>query len=199
MNASTPDAPVSSPLLRREDLRGTPLEQFEFWLQQAARSAVAQPLAMSLATVGGDGRPLVRTVLLKYFDSEGFVFFTDVGSRKVRQMSENPQVSLLFPWIELNRQVVVSGRAGKLGTFEAVKCFLLGEQGGVTASAAVEMQLEELRQRLGSGVPLLAPSWVGYRVQPDSVEFFQGRGAREHDRFLYARGPDGGWTIQALD
>ena len=195
----TLNAPTSRPLLRREDLRDDPYEQFTDWLEQAARGAVSQPLASMLATVGADGRPLARTVLLKFYDARGFVFFTHLGSRKVRQMAENPHVSLLFPWLALNRQVNITGRAEKLGAFEAVKCFLLGENNGVTARAAVEMQLEELKNRLGAGVLPFGAAWGGYRVVPDTLEFFQGRGPREHDRFIYRRSEYGSWGIEPLD
>jgi pyridoxamine 5'-phosphate oxidase len=190
---------ASRPLLRREHLHDDPIAQFAQWLEDTARGPATQPLAASLATVGADGRPLARTVLLKFYDPKGFVFFTHLGSRKVRQMSENPHVSLLFPWLAQNRQVNVTGCAEKLGAFEAVKCFLLGENNGVTARAAVEMQLEELRHRLGAGVLPMGASWGGYRVVPESVEFFQGRGPREHDRFLYTRIDGGRWEIVPLD
>ena len=199
MNPLTLKAAASTPVLRREDLHEDPVGQFAAWLEQAARGAVAQPLAAMLATAGADGRPLARTVLLKFYDADGFVFFTHLGSRKVRQMSENPQVSLLFPWLAQNRQVNVTGRAEKLGAIEAVKCFLLGENNGVTARAAVEMQLEELKHRLGAGVLPMGASWGGYRVVPDTLEFFQGRGPREHDRFLYTRRAGGLWEISPLD
>lgn len=175
------------------------MEQFAVWLDQAARGGVPQPLAATLATAGADGRPLARTVLLKFFDAEGFVFFTHLGSRKARQISENPHVSLLFPWLALNRQVNVTGCAARLGAFEAMKCFLLGENNGVTARAAVEMQLAELQRRLGAGVPPLGASWGGYRIMPDTLEFFQGRGPREHDRFLYRRKGRDEWEIVLLD
>ncbi|MBI5801268.1 MAG: pyridoxal 5'-phosphate synthase [Verrucomicrobia bacterium] len=187
--------------LRREDFCDDPIAQFARWLEDAARGAVTQPLAGSLATVGADGRPRSRTVLLKFFNAEGFVFFTHLGSRKVRQMAANPNVSLLFPWLALNRQVNITGRAEKLGAFEAVKCFLLGENNGVTAHAAVEMQLAELVKRLGAEADLLATgaSWGGYRIAPETLEFFQGHGPRQHDRFLYTRAADGSWSMEPLD
>src|SRR5512144_818679 len=93
--------------LRREDLRGDPLEQFALWMKEACESALIEPNAMSLATVGRDGRPTLRTVLLKAFDERGFVFYTNLESRKTRQISENPNVSLLFPWLALHRQVAI--------------------------------------------------------------------------------------------
>jgi pyridoxamine 5'-phosphate oxidase len=189
----------ASRVLRREDLHDDPLEQFTFWLKQAAIGPVPQPLALSLATAGADGRPLVRTVLLKYYDEEGFVFFTHLGSRKVRQMAENAQVSMLFPWLALSRQVIIAGRAERLGALDAVKCFLLGENNGVTAKAAVAMQLDEIKRRLAGGTQPFAASWGGFRIKPDSFEFWQGRGERDHDRFLYSRCPESEWKIDALE
>ncbi len=199
-NDDDDDLIQSQPLLRREDLHDDPIAQFTRWIDTAACSPVSQPLAATLATVTADGRTLARTVLLKFCDTNGFVFFTHLGSRKVQQMKENPHVSLLFPWLAQNRQVNVTGRAERLGGFDAVKCFLLGENNGVTARAAVEMQLEELKHRLGAGVLPLGASWGGYRIVSESVEFFQGRGLREHDRFLYTRvGQSRSWEIAPLD
>lgn len=196
---TTQTLPLSRPLLRREDLPDDPITQFNAWLEQAARGPVSQPLAATLASVGADGRPLARTVLLKYFDAAGFVFFTHLGSRKVRQMTENPHVSLLFPWLAQSRQVNVTGHTARLGALDAVKCFLLGENNGVTARAAVEMQLNELKRRLGALELPMGASWGGYRISPDTIEFFQGRGPREHDRFLYRRRQDDAWEIEALE
>lgn len=196
---TTPTPPFSGPLLRREDLHADPLTQFGQWLDAVASATASQPLAATLATVGQDGRPLARTVLLKYFDKNGFVFFTHLGSRKVRQMTENPHVSLLFPWLALNRQVNITGCAERLGAIAAVKCFLLGQNNGVTTRAAVEMQLAELKRRLGEGVLPMGSTWGGYRIVPESVEFFQGRGPHEHDRFLYVRNEGAGWAIKQLE
>ena len=190
---------ISQPLLRREDLNDEPIEQFTTWLNEAARGAVPQPLAATLATATANGQPLARTVLLKFYDAEGFVFFTDLGSRKVQHISENPQVSLLFPWLALNRQVNITGHAKKLGAIEAVKCFLLGQNNGVSARTAIEMQLAALSRSLGEGVLPMGPSWGGFRVVPETIEFFQGRGPREHDRFLFVRRADGSWEIEALE
>lgn len=191
--------PVPNPVLRRENLCADPYPQLVTWLDEAARSPVQQPLAATLTTVGREDGPLARTVLIKYHDAQGLVFFTHLRSRKVRQMTENPRVSLLFPWLAQNRQVGITGRAERLGGLAAVKCFLLGQQSGVTARAAVEMQLAELTRRLGAGVLPLGASWGGYRVVPDSVEFFQGYGPLQHDRFLYVRKEPDGWTIEQLD
>jgi len=190
---------ASQPLLRREDLNDDPIAQFTTWFRQAANGPVPQPLAATLATADADGRPLARTVLLKFYDAEGFVFFTHLGSRKVQHISENPQVSLLFPWLALSRQVNIAGRAEKLGAIEAVKCFLLGQNNGVSARAAIEMQLAALSRSLGEGVLPMGASWGGFRVVPETIEFFQGRGPNLHDRFLYVRGEDGEWEIESLE
>lgn len=189
----------SAARLCREDLHDDPYPQFVAWLDEAARSPVQQPLAATLTTVGREDGPLARTVLIKYHDARGLVFFTDLQSRKVRQMTENPQVSLLFPWLAQNRQVGITGRAERLGGLAAVKCFLLGQHSGVTARVAVEMQLAELTRRFGTGVLPLGASWGGYRVVPDSMEFFQGYGPLQHDRFLYVRKEPDDWEIEPLD
>ena len=186
-------------LLSPAELHSDPISQFAAWLAAASRAGGGQPLAASLATAGSDGRPLARMVLLKFFDPRGFVFFTHLGSRKARQMAENPWVSLLFPWLAQDRQVNVTGRADRLDAVEAVRCFQLGQGGGVTALAAVEMPLAELQQRLGVGVPPTDAVWAGYRIVPDSVELYQGHGGREHQRFLYTRDPVGGWRIDTLE
>jgi pyridoxamine 5'-phosphate oxidase len=194
-------SPTPEPL-RPEHLAPHPIAQFKLWLEEAANGGVSQPLAATLATVGHDGQPLARTVLLKFVDEAGPVFFTHLGSRKVRQMAENPRASLLFPWLVQQRQVGFAGTARRLGTFEALKCFLMGESGGVSARAAVEMQLAELKRKLGTdgktpALPL-GPAWGGFRIEPESVEFFQGRGGREHDRYLYRRETAGGWGCEPL-
>ena len=153
---------------------------------------------MSLATVTDQGIPMVRTVLLKCYDEDGFVFFTEVNSRKVQQIASNPAASLLFPWLPLNRQVIVTGKAEKLGTLATVKCILMGENNGATSRAALEFQLAEIKFRIAAGSFSLAPSFCAFRISPETIEFWQGRGPREHDRFLYSRSQSGGWTISAL-
>jgi pyridoxamine 5'-phosphate oxidase len=110
--------------LRREDLNPDPIAQFELWLEEASAAKTIEPTAMSLATVGLNGSPRVRTVLLKGLDARGFVFFTNLESRKARQIAENPNVSLLFPWLAMERQVIVTGQASKLSTAESFKYFV---------------------------------------------------------------------------
>jgi pyridoxamine 5'-phosphate oxidase len=153
---------------------------------------------------------LLRTVLLKYFDHRGFVFFTNYESRKARQIAENPNVSLLFPWITLERQVVVQGRAEKIPTAESLKYFTsrpresqlgawVSNQSSVISSRKLLLgKLAEIREKFSHGEIPLPSFWGGFRVVPESIEFWQGGSARLHDRFLYRRGEADGWSIERL-
>lgn len=184
--------------LRRSDLCSDPVEQFRRWFQQASQAELLEPNAMVLGTTDGL-RPSSRTVLLKAFDQHGFVFFTNYGSRKAREITSQPQVSLLFPWYGLERQVAVLGPAERITTAESLAYFIsrpfgsrlgawVSQQSSVIPSRAIlEQQWEELKRRFaGTEVPLPA-GWGGVRVQPQEVEFWQGREHRLHDRFRYRR------------
>jgi pyridoxamine 5'-phosphate oxidase len=196
--------------LRREDLHADPIAQFEKWLGEAAREQIVEPNAMSLATVGSDGRPLVRTVLLKALDVRGFVFFTNLESRKARQIAENPHVSLLFPWLPLERQVIVTGVAAKLSAGESLKYFLTrphdsqlaawaSRQSRVVSSRKLlEIEWEHLKAKFKAGKVPLPSFWGGFRVKPETIEFWQGGPIRLHDRFQYSRQADDGWVIERL-
>ena len=196
--------------LRREDLKENPIEQFEFWLGQACQAGVTEPTAMSLATAGADGRPLLRTVLLKGLDHPGFIFFTNLESRKARQIQENPSVSLLFQWLPLERQVIVTGSAAKISVAESLKYFATRPRGSQLAAWAsrqssvissrrvLEMEWEHLKQKFGAGQIPLPSFWGGYRVTPQTIEFWQGGHDRLHDRFEYRRQSDGPWQIERL-
>jgi pyridoxamine 5'-phosphate oxidase len=196
--------------LRREDLKDDPIEQFQLWLEEACRAGVTEPTAMSLATASGDGRPLLRTVLLKGLDNRGFVFFTNLESRKARQIRENPSVSLLFPWLLLERQVIVTGYAAKISVAESLKYFVSRPRGSQLAAWAskqssvissrqvLEMEWEHLKQKFGAGQIPLPSFWGGYRVRPQTIEFWQGGHDRLHDRFEYTRQPDDSWQIERL-
>ncbi len=196
--------------LRREVLQPGPMEQFSLWMEEAVGAKLLEPTAMSLATTGADGFPLVRTVLLKGLDARGFVFFTNLESRKARQIDENSAVSLLFPWLALERQVIVRGRAERLPSPDALQYFAsrpresqlaawASRQSSAIASRAVlEAELEKLKARFGEGDIPLPPFWGGYRVKPETVEFWQGGSHRLHDRFEYTRQPDGSWIIERL-
>ena len=195
--------------LHRSDLDANPLKQFTLWFQQAIELQVHEPNAMTLATVDAQGRPLQRTVLLKYFDQQGFVFFTNYESRKARQIAQNPHVCLLFPWITLERQVIIQGRAEKISTAESLKYFTsrpresqlgawVSQQSSVISSRKLLMQkLQEIGDKFKHGEIPLPSFWGGFRVVPETMEFWQGGPARIHDRFLYTRSEDQ-WSIERL-
>lgn len=196
--------------LEKEQLHSDPVEQFRLWFQEAIEADLLEPNAMSLATAGTDGRPGLRTVLLKAFDTRGFVFFTNYKSRKARQISENPQATLLFPWLPLERQVIISGPVQRISTAESFAYFAsrpFGSRIGawvsmqskiISSRKLLEMKLEELKQKFADGEVPLPDFWGGYRVEPESFEFWQGSPNRLHDRFVYSKDPEGRWEIHRL-
>lgn len=198
--------------LTRQDLEANPFDQFAQWFQQACEAELLEPNAMVVSTVDAEGRPYQRTVLLKYFDRDGLVFFTNYGSRKAQQIEHNPQVSLLFPWYGLERQLIISGRAEKISTAESFKYFSSRPRGSqlgawvsqqsriISSRQLLELQFEKMREKfLNREIPL-PDFWGGYRVRPTQFEFWQGRPNRLHDRFLYQRQSqqESGWEIQRL-
>ena len=195
--------------LKSEDLAKSPLEQFETWFKQAMEADIPDASAMTLATVSSEGKPSQRTVLLKLFDEKGFVFFTNYSSLKSQQIDQNPNVSLLFPWTELERQIEISGTAEKISTAESLKYFLSrprGSQLGAWASAQsspinsrqiLELQLQKIKNKFTQGEVPLPDFWGGYRVIPETIEFWQGGAKRLHDRFEYTK-IDNIWTINRL-
>lgn len=195
--------------LNRADLNESPFKQFEKWFVQATKADIADPSAMSLATVSANGKPTQRTVLLKLFDEKGFVFFTNYHSQKSKQMGENENVSLLFPWTELERQIEINGKAERISTAESLKYFLSrpkGSQLGAWASAQsspirsrqiLESQLTKMKNKFTKGEIPLPDFWGGYRVVPETIEFWQGGVNRLHDRFEYSRANQN-WDIARL-
>lgn len=195
--------------LRREELNPNPIAQFSEWFGQATELGVHEPNALTLATVDETGMPFQRTVLLKYYDPNGFVFFTNYSSRKSAQIASNPKVSLLLPWITLERQVIVQGTAQKISTAESLKYFAsrpresqigawVSNQSEVITSRKFLMQkLTEVREKFQLGEIPLPSFWGGYRVVPETIEFWQGGPARLHDRFLYRR-ENNDWNIERL-
>jgi pyridoxamine 5'-phosphate oxidase len=196
--------------LRRHDLAENPLLQFQLWMQQAVKAEVPEPTAMSIATVDKSGQPSLRTVLLKAVDDRGFVFCTNYDSRKGRELALNSNTALLFFWKELERQVSIRGWTRKCNAEESDTYFKVrpvGSQLGAWASqqssvvenrAVLGKKFEELeKQYAGRQIPL-PPNWGGYLVVPDTIEFWQGRVNRLHDRFLYTRQPDSSWNIARL-
>lgn len=195
--------------LDREQLDSDPVRQFEHWFNDAREAGILEPNAMSLATTGGDLQPDLRTVLLKYFDQQGFVFYTNYGSRKAAELEENPKGALLFPWIGLNRQVIVQGEVTRVSKAESLRYFAsrprgsqlgawVSEQSRVISSRGMlEQKVAEIKRKFGDREVPLPSFWGGYRVVPHRIEFWQGRPSRLHDRFEYLRSHDG-WTIQRL-
>jgi pyridoxamine 5'-phosphate oxidase len=198
--------------LDETNLAPTPMAQFGRWFEEAAlQELVYEPNAMVVSTADADGRPSSRTVLLKHYDDQGFVFYTNYGSRKSRELGANPYVSLLFPWHPMARQVLVTGTARRTGRDETAAYFRTrphGSQLGAWAStqstvipsrAELESSYEELAARYPEGeqVPV-PPHWGGFRIAPQTVEFWQGRENRLHDRLRYTAEPSGSWRLDRL-
>jgi pyridoxamine 5'-phosphate oxidase len=196
--------------LRRSDLNPDPIKQFATWFTTAIETGIRDVNAMSLATAGQDAKPSVRIVLLKSFDQDGFVFFTNYESEKGKQLEANPYAALGFYWIELDRQIRISGKVDKTSRKESQTYFHsrpVGSQLSAWASRqsavldgrrVLDARMEEMNERFaGKRVPL-PPHWGGYRLKPDNMEFWQGRSNRLHDRFRYTRQSDGSWLIERL-
>ena len=189
------------------DLKINPIEQFSLWFSQAIEANIIEPSAMSLAT--SDDYIGIRTVLLKYFDDKGFVFFTNYESKKSKQIQNNPQAALLFPWLALERQVKIIGSVEKITKLESLKYFSsrpkdsqLGawssQQSSKISSRAILIdQFAVMKKKFANGEIPLPEFWGGYRVVPESIEFWQGRESRLHDRLIYER-KDEEWVISRL-
>ena len=195
--------------LTREHLNSDPVLEFEAWFKKA-NEAESLPNAMSLATVCKSGEPMVRTVLLKWFDENGFVFFTNYKSRKADQISDNPNIAMLFNWVALERQVSINGVAEKVDTSESLKYFLSRPRGSqlgswvsdqrsvLTSRKILEMKLQKLKRKFAKKNVPLPDFWGGYRIKPKSFEFWQGRPNRLHDRFIYSKLSNEIWEIDRI-
>ncbi|GAB5381730.1 MAG: pyridoxamine 5'-phosphate oxidase [Aliiglaciecola sp.] len=203
--------------LHREDLCANPIEQFQSWLKQTIDAGIPDPTAMTIATVSPDGQPSQRIVLLKDVDAKGFVFYTNLSSRKAQELDRNSKISLHFPWHFLERQVKVCGVATQLSTSEVAKYFLSRPKESQIAAWASKQskpistrqmllsKFEEVKQKFSSGEVPIPKFWGGYRIVPHEIEFWQGGEHRLHNRFSYTRnlaepylGEDQTWQIQRL-
>jgi len=192
-----------------ESVDSSPINQFRKWFDEAIESEILEPNAMVVGTVDNNNQPTQRTVLLKAFDNRGLVFYTNYESRKAVQIDGNPRVSLLFPWYGLERQVAITGVAEKISKAESLAYFAsrpfgsrlgawVSQQSSVITSRSIlEMKLEEMKRKFKEGKIPLPDFWGGFRVVPDSFEFWQGRPNRLHDRIYYKKDNDD-WVISRM-
>ncbi|MGJ0316564.1 pyridoxamine 5'-phosphate oxidase [Aliarcobacter cryaerophilus] len=193
-----------------KDLNKNPFKQFEVWFNDALNENLLEPNAFSLATVGFDMMPSIRTVLLKYFDNEGFVFFTNYESKKAKQIEQNPKAAALFTWLALERQIKIEANIEKISKADSLKYFLSRPKGSqlgawvsrqsktISSRALLEQKFDEMKRKfLNKEIPF--PSfWGGYILKPIRIEFWQGGEDRLHDRFLYELKENSEWTISRL-
>lgn len=196
--------------LREQDVDPDPVRQFAAWFQQAQAADLRMPEAAALATASADGTPSVRMVLVKRFDDRGFVFFSNYASRKAGELDANPRAALAFYWDPLGRQVRIEGQVQRTSAEESaeyVRSRPRGSQLSALASpqsevidsrALLEEHVSELEQQYGQGELPLPSGWGGYRIVAETIELWQQRHDRLHDRLRYRRGDDGGWVIERL-
>lgn len=187
-----------------------PFAQFDKWFKEAQQGQLPEPNAMVVATVDQDGQPFQRTVLMKALEEKGIVFYTNYQSRKAQQIAENNKVNALFPWFPMERQVAIQGVAVKVSNKESLNYFLsrphgsqlgawVSQQSEVISSRSIlEMKLAEMKSKFKEGKVPLPDFWGGYRIEPTSFEFWQGRQNRLHDRLLYEKQADSSWKISRL-
>ena len=196
--------------MSHHELNSSPIKQFENWYQDTVEADIYEPGAMSLATVDNEGQPWQRIVLLKLFDEEGLVFFTNYESRKANQLAVNSNVSLLFPWHVLGRQVIVTGEVEKISTAESFKYFSTRPRGSqigawssgqsqlINSRSILETMVDSMKKKFKDKEVPLPPFWGGYRVKPKTFEFWQARDSRLHDRFIYRNDKTGKWSSNRM-
>mgnify|MGYP001814971768 FL=1 len=210
MNVSDLRRSATGFALDRDDLDDDPIVQFEDWFRYACETVAMDPNAFSISTVDGENRPSSRTVLLKYFDETGFVFFTNFESKKSEHIGANPHVALLFFWSDAARQVKIRGTAEKIPVSETLKYFMSRPRGSqigawvsaqssaISSRSLLETEFQKLKKKFKNKEVPLPSFWGGYRVVPYEIEFWQGRRNRLHDRFQYTLQDDGRWNIERL-
>lgn len=196
--------------LEFDDLADSPFDQFERWMQQVIALQQPDPTAMTIATVSADGQPSQRIVLLKNFDEDGLVFYTNYNSRKAQELSQNPKISAHFPWHSVERQVKVCGIAEKISAAQSFKYFASRPRGSQVAAVASQQstvlssrsvllnQFESLKQKFQAGEIPFPDFWGGYRIVPTEFEFWQGGADRLHDRFRYLKTAKSDWEVARL-
>lgn len=209
MDISSLRAKYTTRNLEIENLNQNPFKQFELWFNDALNAKLCEPNAFCLATVGVDMMPSIRTVLLKTFDENGFVFFTNYKSNKAKQIEQNPKVAMLFPWLVLERQVKIEGYIEKISTTQSLKYFLSRPKGSqigawvshqsevISSRSLLEQKFDEMKKKFVNGEVPFPSFWGGYIIKPVKIEFWQGGDNRLHDRFLYELQGDS-WTICRL-
>lgn len=187
-----------------------PILQFNQWFEEALKAQLTEPNAMSLATVNDLGQPSLRTVLLKYFDEKGFIFYTNLESQKSREIQQNPKVALLFTWLPLERQIRIEGKAVKVDAATSLKYFAsrprgsqigawVSQQSSIISSKSLLLsKFEEIKAKFKNGQIPLPSFWGGYKVVPSKFEFWQGRQNRLHDRICYQINEKKQWDIHLL-